>query len=587
MPQLGDNIDLRPFGVPIVLGYDLFDADANVIFTANQTLTFTPSVQIKLSFATAPSGISGPFDSKAADNSWVIFEPGAEISIQFPAGRRDAIEVTPEVLLSGTLRNQSHLGTSSNIVMLAGRYDYQLPEYEIFPTLGPFDTGLSWPHLHGTDHWHDSVCSGCELHIHSHDHCHSDGICWPFALHDHWHDTTICTSCIFHLHDVSTHQHDIVVGPWGPVVFPGLDITLDPVWGPETYAENAGPDTDLADETFDVTFAPLSLSNFLLEPNDPPLADPGGPYSVDEGSSVIVTGNLSSDEEGDPMTYSWDLDSDGSFESDGISVPFFGVDGPADHTVTLQVCDPYTCDEAVVLVHVNNVAPTAEAGAGKTVYRNDLFSLQGSWTDPAGSFDDQYTWSWDLDGAGGADDSGDVGYGSTIFRNTSLPLEGFFDLLFGVSDKDGAYGSDHVTIEVLNRPPDCSNTSPSVDTIWPPNHKMVSVNVNGVTDPEGDATTITVTSIWQDEPVSAKGSGNFGPEVPAGSGVATDTAYIRAERIGDKKTPGNGRVYVINYTADDGHGGQCTGAVSVGVPHDASKDAVAVNDGAVYDSTAP
>jgi len=136
VPQLGDNIDLRPFGVPIVLGYDLFDADANVIFTANQTLTFTPSVQIKLSFATAPSGISGPFDSKAADNSWVIFEPGAEISIQFPAGRRDAIEVTPEVLLSGTLRNQSHLGTSSNIVMLAGRYDYQLPEYEIFPKLG-------------------------------------------------------------------------------------------------------------------------------------------------------------------------------------------------------------------------------------------------------------------------------------------------------------------------------------------------------------------------------------------------------------------------------------------------------------------
>ena len=586
---LGDNLDLRAAGVPVVLGYDIFDADANVFFTATQTLTFTPTVQIKLNFATAPTGITGAYDSKAGDNSWVIFEPGAEIGIEFPPGQRDAIDIDPQVLLGGTLRNESHLGTNSNIVVLAGRYDYQLPEFEIFPELGPWDTGLDWPDIQLSDHWHDApTCHGCFLHIHGlSDHWHDGSIlgipCDDCILHvhggDHWHDVAACTECLLHVHS-STTWRDIVVGPWGPVNFPGLDITLDPLWGPETYAESQGPDTPLADETFSVTFAPISLSSFSLEPNDAPEADAGGPYVVDEGSSVNLTAALSTDEEVDPLTFAWDLDGNGSFETAGSVVSFNGIDGPSDPTVTLQVCDPYTCDETNVTVHVDNVTPTAEAGAGQTVYRNEVFSVEGSWTDPAGPLDDLYTWSWDL----AVDDSGTAAYGSAIARNTSLPLEGFYDLTFGVSDKDGGFGADTVTIEVLNRPPDCSSATPSVDSIWSVNHKMSPINVFGVTDPEGDATTITITGIWQDEPVSANGSGN---SEPSGSGIGTDTALVRAERAGTKKSPGNGRVYEISYIADDGHGGQCGGSVSVGIPHDQGKGSEAVNDGAVYNSTAP
>jgi len=132
-----------------------------------------------------------------------------------------------------------------------------------------------------------------------------------------------------------------------------------------------------------------------------------------------------------------------------------------------------------------------------------------------------------------------------------------------------------------NRPPDCSEAAPSVDTIWPPNHKFVMVNVTGVTDPDGDTVAITINSIYQDEPVDTFGDGNFTPD---GQGVGTDTAEVRAERSGTKKVPGNGRVYHISYTADDGRGGACSGEVSVGVPHDV-KD-TPVNGGALYDSTA-
>jgi hypothetical protein len=132
-----------------------------------------------------------------------------------------------------------------------------------------------------------------------------------------------------------------------------------------------------------------------------------------------------------------------------------------------------------------------------------------------------------------------------------------------------------------NRPPDCTDAAPSIDKIWPPNHKFVPVTVLGVTDPDGDPISINIDSIRQDEPVDTHGDGSFTPD---GQGVGTDTAEVRAERSGTKKVPGDGRVYHISFTADDGRGGVCSGKVLVGVPHDV-KD-TPVDGGALYDSTA-
>jgi hypothetical protein len=101
-----------------------------------------------------------------------------------------------------------------------------------------------------------------------------------------------------------------------------------------------------------------------------------------------------------------------------------------------------------------------------------------------------------------------------------------------------------------------------------------------VTDPDGDAITITIDSIFQDEPVDTLGDGNF---VPDGQGVGTPTAYVRAERSGTKEVPGDGRVYHIGFTAVDGFGASCSGEVAVGVPHDV-KDAP-IDGGPLYDST--
>ena len=126
--------------------------------------------------------------------------------------------------------------------------------------------------------------------------------------------------------------------------------------------------------------------------------------------------------------------------------------------------------------------------------------------------------------------------------------------------------------------PDCSGAAASSGVIWPPDHKMVSINIVGVTDPFGLPLTILVTGITQDEAVAAIGSGNTAPD---GTGVGTSTAMVRAERAG----PGTGRIYTISFSATNTSGDGCTNTVQVFVPHDQGQGFTPIDTGQTYDST--
>jgi hypothetical protein len=334
--------------------------------------------------------------------------------------------------------------------------------------------------------------------------------------------------------------------------------------------------------------------------NDAPVVEPVSPISVDEGATnVIDLDAIVTDVETPDHEIIWvgsssdddvaNVDIDTATRQATIS----GIDGWGTATVTLTATDrgdpngcagePPTCSEPLstsgdLTVTVNNVAPTPGAGADQTVYRYEHVTVSGTWTDPAGHLDDPYTWTWDLDGDSRPDRDGIASYGDTIEETTSFALEGNYTLTFEVTDKDGSTGSDSLVVEVLNRPPDCSDASPSIDTLWPSNHKFVAVDILDVTDPEGDAVEITINSIFQDEPVDSTGDGRHTPD---GQGVGTSTAEVRAERDGS----GNGRVYHISYTANDGHGGTCSGELLVGVPKSKGKKGDPVDEGPLYDST--
>jgi hypothetical protein len=105
---------------------------------------------------------------------------------------------------------------------------------------------------------------------------------------------------------------------------------------------------------------------------------------------------------------------------------------------------------------------------------------------------------------------------------------------------------------------------------------MASVAIAGVTDPDKDRVTLTVTGVTQDEPVNSVEDGDTSPDAV----LQGSTVLLRRERSGT----GNGRVYRVSFTARDDFGGSCTGAVTVCVPLK-SKPGTCTDDGQQYDST--
>jgi hypothetical protein len=90
--------------------------------------------------------------------------------------------------------------------------------------------------------------------------------------------------------------------------------------------------------------------------NQPPTADAGGPYSVAEGGSVTLNAT-GVDPEGTAVTFDWDLDNDGTFETPGQSVAFApSAAAPAVLTVKVKVTDAFgnfSVDDTTVSVLYN------------------------------------------------------------------------------------------------------------------------------------------------------------------------------------------------------------------------------------------
>jgi cysteine-rich repeat protein len=151
-------------------------------------------------------------------------------------------------------------------------------------------------------------------------------------------------------------------------------------------------------------------------------------------------------------------------------------------------------------------------------------------------------------------------------------------------DGNGNNGDGCTTECEINFVPDCSKASANPSILWPPNHQGVNMNIIGVSDPDGDPLTITATGVFQDEPVAKVTGDGAGATSPDAS---SSPLQVRAERNGNRKTPGDGRVYFIKFTADDGMGGTCAGAVKVCVPHNQGQQPLCIDEGPLYNSLLP
>jgi len=228
--------------------------------------------------------------------------------------------------------------------------------------------------------------------------------------------------------------------------------------------------------------------------------------------------------------------------------------------------------------------PVCDAGgpySAECVSNTTSIQLDGTGSSDPDSPSITYAWTSDCPGASFDDPSS----ATPVLTVASPQGAGNIDCTVTLTVSDETSSSSctaTVHIECDNRPPDCESAVACVATLWPPNHKYNAVSICGVTDPDGDPVTITVTGITQDEPLNTRGDGNTCPD----GQIVDGQASVRAERTGTPGIPGNGRVYSISFTADDGRGGTCDGTVEVCVPHDQG-DPTCIDDGQRYNSLGP
>jgi hypothetical protein len=130
-----------------------------------------------------------------------------------------------------------------------------------------------------------------------------------------------------------------------------------------------------------------------------------------------------------------------------------------------------------------------------------------------------------------------------------------------------------------NSPPDCNLASASPALMTRPDHRFRDVWIDGVSDPDGDPVEIVVDAVFQDEPVETL---MCGPIKVDALGVGGENVRLRAE----SRPHGDGRVYHLAFSADDGRGGSCSGEVSVCVPRPGFRRSDrCIDQGPLHDST--
>ncbi len=301
--------------------------------------------------------------------------------------------------------------------------------------------------------------------------------------------------------------------------------------------------------------------------NRPPVAEAGSDATIDRGVSVTL-GGLSSDPDGDPLTFTWRLTapagSGSALCSSTTSHPTFVPDVAGPYTVSVTVSDGLTSASDSATLSAVNTAPVALAGANHSVARNQPAQL-----DATGSSDvngDPVSFTWTLAGPAAS---------TAALSSTTDPKPTFTPDLLGdyvitlVATDGDLSSSTSLTLTAINTPPVARITGFSVVN----SGEAVTLSASTSTDPNGDPLTFT----WSLSP-------------PVGSGTTlASTEGETTSFVTDLEGP-----YTVTLSASDGadaHSAslQVDGAHRVAsLPHDVVDAAyVKVGDRLVMLSTSP
>jgi Cadherin-like domain/PKD domain len=180
----------------------------------------------------------------------------------------------------------------------------------------------------------------------------------------------------------------------------------------------------------------------VIPVNDAPTLRLGADAStVDEGASLALTAQ-GQDVDGDQLFYDWST-TGGELTADGATGRLVVDDGPASVVVQVFVTDGFDSASATYSVEVTNVAPTVTAQPATGVWSLPV-TLSGSATDPSAT-----------DTAAGLSPSWSLGGGAVVDALTASRIfdaPGAYPATLAVTDKDGATGSQDVSVDVQKRP---------------------------------------------------------------------------------------------------------------------------------------
>jgi hypothetical protein len=329
-----------------------------------------------------------------------------------------------------------------------------------------------------------------------------------------------------------------------------------------------------------VDIAPAGVDNItgagrldcLAAANAPPVANPGGPYTTNEGTDVQLDGTGSSDPDaGDSIaSYSWDLNNDGVFGDSTLAKPMFtDVGDEGVHTVKLMVTDTAgATDTASTTVTVNNVPPTTTVTQNGPQPENTPVTISGVVTDPG--WEDPLTATVDW-----GDGSGPValpGVLENIRPDATLTFSaahtygdnGAFPVQVCGYDPDGGVGCASTTVVITNVDPTATiDTSGAAIVNGVPtfiNHAGQPITFSGNSvDPGSDD--LTLTWHWGDGTPDESLLSLVNPPLPD----PFPSPSIQPRNVTDTRdhTYGSACLYTLTFSSRDDDGGSSSMSANV------------------------
>ncbi len=201
--------------------------------------------------------------------------------------------------------------------------------------------------------------------------------------------------------------------------------------------------------------------------NLPPVARPGGPYVVNEGSTVIFDASPSGDPAGDVLQYRWDFDGNGTWDTDYSYEPTIThvySDNPAPRP-WLEVFDGVSRKVEKVSLTVLNVAPTIPVSGPIALGADRTLSMLVTIADPGAD-----SWTVDVLYGDGTPQITPALTGRTFALNHAFPATGYFQVELNVRDDDGGHGTTRFRVVTGTPKLDIQRSGPSAVQVSWTNH---------------------------------------------------------------------------------------------------------------------